>query len=232
MKLLDVGCGPGTITADLAALLPQGHVIGLEYAPEVLKQARETADKNGVTNVEFAVGDVHALKYADGTFDIVHAHQVLQHVGDPVQALREMKRVTKSGGIVAVRDSDFGGFIWYPEVPGMDEYFDLYRLVARSNGGEPCAGRRLHAWAREAGFDTAQITATAGTWCYYTPEERFWWSELWADRTVGSAFATSAIEKGHATKEDLEMHASTWRKWGEKEDGWFTLIHGEIIAPV
>ena len=73
-------CCPGTITADLAALVPQGHVTGLEHAPDVLEQARATAARRGLANIDFAVGDVHALDYPDGVFDIVHAHQVLHHV--------------------------------------------------------------------------------------------------------------------------------------------------------
>ena len=119
MKILDVGYGPGTITADLAASVPDGQVIGLEYAPDVLKQAQELADNRDLKNIRFAPGDVHALDYADGTFDVVHAHQVLQHLQDPVRALREMRRVTKPNGIVAVRDSDLGTFAWYPEIEGV-----------------------------------------------------------------------------------------------------------------
>ncbi len=156
MQILDIGCGPGTITADLAALVPDGQVTGLEHAPAVLEQARATADARGVDNVRFAVGDVHALDYPDNSFCVTHAHQVLQHVGDPVQALREMRRVTKPGGIVAVRDADYSAMTWYPEVEGMADWQQLYLRVARANGGEPDAGRRLHAWARQAGFDPAR----------------------------------------------------------------------------
>src|SRR4051794_25366866 len=189
MKILDIGCGPGTITADLAALVPDGHVTGVDHAPGILDQARATAAERGLTNVDFTVADVHALDHPDDTFCVVHAHQVLQHVGDPVQALREMVRVTKPGGIVAVRDSDYSAMTWYPEVAGMDDWRELYLRVTRANGGDPNAGRRLHAWARRAGFDPADVTVTTGTWCYHTPEERSWWSELWADRTVSSVYA-------------------------------------------
>ena len=73
-------CCPGTITADLAALVPQGHVTGLEHAPDVLEQARATAARRGLANIDFAVGDMHALDYPDGVFDVVHAHQVLHCV--------------------------------------------------------------------------------------------------------------------------------------------------------
>ncbi|KAF8495038.1 S-adenosyl-L-methionine-dependent methyltransferase, partial [Gautieria morchelliformis] len=206
LQILDVGCGPGTITADLASLVPKGHVTGLEYAPEVLTQARSTAAQRGLTNIEFVVGDVNGLDFPDGTFDVVHAHQVLVHVGDPVQALREMRRVAKPGGIVA--------------------------RVVRSNGAEPNAGRRLHVWARLAGIDPIGITATASTWCYRTPEERAWWSGLWAERIVATPFARSAVSGGYATEQDLAGIAQAWRDWGADEDGWFAVLHGEIICRV
>ncbi|MFB7630042.1 class I SAM-dependent methyltransferase [Streptomyces sp. NPDC056149] len=232
MQILDIGCGPGTITADLATLVPDGQVTGLEYAPAVLDRARATAAARGVENVRFTVGDVHALDFPDDTFCVTHAHQVLQHVGDPVQALREMRRVTKPGGIVAVRDSDYATMTWYPEVEGMTDWLDLYHRVARANGGEPDAGRQLHAWARQADFSPESIKATASAWCYQTAEERNWWSELWADRTVASSYAEIAIDNGHATHDDLTRIAAAWREWGAQEDGWFALLHGELLCRV
>ncbi|MDH6588311.1 SAM-dependent methyltransferase [Streptomyces sp. SAI-133] len=153
MRILDIGCGPGTITADLAALVPGGRVTGVDHAAGILDQARATAAARGLTNVDFAVADVHALDFPDDAFCVVHAHQVLQHVGDPVQALREMKRVTRPGGLIAVRDSDYAAMTWYPATAGLDDWLDLYRRVARANGGEPDAGRRLKSWALRAGAD-------------------------------------------------------------------------------
>jgi ubiquinone/menaquinone biosynthesis C-methylase UbiE len=232
MKVLDVGCGPATITADFAELVPQGSVIGIENAPGILKQAQDTIEKRGLKNVTFQVADVHKLPFEDGTFDVTHSHQVLQHVGDPVQALREMKRVTKPGGIVAARDADFGAMTWYPEVDGMEDWRALYLRVARSNGGEPNAGRRLHAWAHEAGFERKQITKSVGTWLYTTPEERAWWSELWADRTVASSFADTAIKNGVADKAALDSAAKAWRSWGNSEDAWYVIVNAEIICHV
>ncbi|MEU1513438.1 methyltransferase domain-containing protein [Streptomyces sp. NPDC005811] len=228
MRILDIGCGPGTITADLAALVPDGHVTGVDRAEDVLTQARATAADRCLANVDFAVADVHALEYPDDSFCVVHAHQVLQHVGDPVQALREMRRVTKPGGYVAVRDSDYSAMIWYPASAGMDEWQDLYRRVARANGGEPDAGRRLKSWALAAGF--TDITATSATWTFSSPQERAWWSGLWADRTLASAYAERAVEGGHATPEQLRAVSEAWREWGHQEDGWFAVLHGEILC--
>ncbi|MFD7299436.1 MULTISPECIES: class I SAM-dependent methyltransferase [Streptomyces] len=228
MRILDIGCGPGTITADLAELVPDGRVTGVDRAAGVLEQARATADGRGLRNVDFAVADVHALDHPDDTFCVVHAHQVLQHVGDPVQALREMKRVTRPGGWIAVRDSDYAAMTWYPASPGMDDWLALYRRVARANGGEPDAGRRLKSWALRAGL--TGITATSATWTFSTPEERAWWSGLWADRTLASEYARVAVGGGHATEEELRAVSEAWREWGRQEDAWFSVLHGEMLC--
>lgn len=231
LAVLDVGCGPGTITADLAALVaPGGSVTGVDAAEDVLRVARATAAERGLDGVRFDVADVHALPFPDDSFDVVHAHQVLQHVGDPVRALSELRRVCRPGGVVAARDSDYGAFTWYPRSPVLDGWLELYRTVARANGGEPDAGRRLKSWARAAGF--TDITATATNWCFATPEERAWWSGLWADRTTASVYARLAVDGGHTDPARLTAIADAWRAWGADEDGWFMVPHGEILCRV
>jgi len=230
MTILDIGCGPGTITVDLASYVPQGHITGLERVGDVLTQARALANEKGVTNIDFVEGDANALDYADGTFDVVVCHQVLQHVQDPVGILKEMKRVAKVGGLVAARESDYAGFVWYPEVQGLEDWRALYLKVARSNGGEPNAGRMIHAWVRKAGFRVDGITSSSSTWCYNTKEEIAWWSGLWAERTLASSFAKTSVDGGLATKSDLDEISEAWQKWGAQEDAWFSVFHGEIIC--
>ncbi|MFF8828281.1 methyltransferase domain-containing protein [Streptomyces sp. NPDC015131] len=231
LDVLDVGCGPGTITADLAALVaPGGSVTAVDAAPGVLEGAREVARERGLDQVRFTVADAGALPFPDASFDVVHAHQVLQHVGDPVRVLAEMRRVCRPGGLVAARDSDYAAFAWYPEVPELDTWLALYRRVARGCGGEPDAGRRLASWARRAGF--TDVTAGAGVWCFASPEERAWWSGLWADRTTSSDYATRAVDGGHATRAGLAAIAEGWRAWGRREDGWFLVPHGEVLCRV
>src|SRR2546429_784536 len=133
MALLDVGCGPGTITVDLAARIAPGRVTAVEVSADALELARAEAERRGRSNIEFVVSDVHALDLPDDTFDVVHAHQVLQHVADPVAALREMRRVTRPGGIVAARDGDYAGFIWFPALPELDQWLAVYRPGAPAN---------------------------------------------------------------------------------------------------
>ncbi|MEV4115011.1 methyltransferase domain-containing protein [Nonomuraea sp. NPDC049695] len=226
MKVLDVGSGPGTITADLAGLV--GHLTASEVSEEALGLARAELTARGVENVDFAVADVHALDFPDDTFCVVHAHQVLQHVGDPVRALREMRRVTKPTGYAAVRDSDYSAFAWYPLLPELDEWMALYQKVARGNGGEPDAGRRLLSWARAAGF--TDVTATSSTWCFATPDDRAWWGGMWADRILSSSMAEQALASGAATEADLRRISEGWLKWAAAEDGWISVLHGEILC--
>ena len=227
--LLDVGCGPGTITADLAELVgPTGRVVAVDTSPQVLEQAAEHVAARGLDNVVFEVADVHGLRFSDGEFDVVHAHQVLQHVADPVAALREMRRVTAPGGTVAARDADYAAMTWYPQPAALDEWAALYQRVSRANGGEPDAGRRLLSWARAAGF--TDIEAGSSTWTYATPEQRAWWGGMWADRILQSAVAGAALAEGFATQEGLERISAAWREWAAADDGWFAVLHGEVLA--
>ncbi len=187
LDVLDVGCGPGTITIDLAHRVAPGRVVGIEPAAEPLQRARATAAEVGADNVAFAPGDIYAFDVGDDTFDVVHAHQVLQHLGDPVAALREMLRVCRPGGLVAARDADYAAMTWYPADPRLDRWLQIYRAVARGNGAEPDAGRRQPAWARAAG--ATEMTPGASVWCHAAPEDRAWWGGMWADRIVSSAIA-------------------------------------------
>ena len=226
LDVLDVGCGPGTITADLARRVAPGAVVGIDRSDEVVDLARPAAA--GLDNVRFEVGDVYALADADASFDVVHAHQVLQHLSDPVAALREMRRVCRPGGVVAARDADYASFAWAPLDERLDRWLDVYRAVARANRAEPDAGRHLLGWAHAAGFDT--VVATASVWCFSTPDDRAWWGGLWADRMRSSSVGDQAVEAGICTRADLDAMAEAFTEWAAHPDAWFAVLHGEIVA--
>lgn len=228
MRVIDVGCGPGTITLDLATSVAPGLVVGVDVVPKPLDVARSKAKVRGDTTTRFVLGDIYALDIEDDAFDVVHAHQVLQHLSDPVAALREMRRVCRPGGIVAARDADYGAMTWYPADPRLDDWLELYQVVARGNDAEPDAGRRLLAWAHAAGFD--EVTGSADTWCYASAADRAWWGGLWADRVAGSALADQALTRGLATHARLQELAQGWRDWAAHPDGWFAVLHGQILA--
>jgi SAM-dependent methyltransferase len=227
-RVLDVGCGPGTITIDIAGRVAPGQVVGLDSADDAIAAARGAAAEAGVTNLELAVGDVYALDHDDDSFDVVHAHQVLQHVADPVAALREMRRVCRPSGVVAARDSIYRAMSWYPADPALDQWLATYCAVAEANGGEPDAGSHLRSWALDAGFGA--VTATASAWCYASDDERAWWGGLWADRVQTTALGTRAVELGLATPDTVTQMADAWRSWAAVPDAWFAVLHGEILA--
>jgi 2-polyprenyl-3-methyl-5-hydroxy-6-metoxy-1,4-benzoquinol methylase len=227
-RLLDVGCGPGTLTVDLARRVAPGGVIGIDIAPTVVAEATEHAAEAGVTNVRFESGDFRDHRFEDASFDVVHVHQVLQHLRDPVDAVTRMARLVRPGGIMAAREADYSAMTWAPADHRLDRWLDLYLEVTRQNGAEANAGRWLLRWAHAAGL--SDVTYTTSTWTFATPAERGWWAELWAERTIASSFAGQAIGYGITTESELESIAEGWREWAQEPDGVFIVVHGEIVA--
>jgi ubiquinone/menaquinone biosynthesis C-methylase UbiE len=228
--LLDVGCGPGTLTCDLADRVAPGATHGMDTSAEVVAAATAEAEARGTANVSFFAGDLYALEAEDDSFDVVHAHQVLQHLTDPVAALRELRRVMAPDGVVAVRDSDYASFTWAPVDSRLTRWLELYHQVTERNGAEADAGRHLKGWARAAGF--TDVIVSSSTWTYADPEDRAWWGDLWADR-VGlpdSALASQALEYGLSTAEELADLAAAWRAWATEDDGVFVVLHLEVLA--
>lgn len=227
MSLLDVGCGPGTITVDLAERLAPGRVVGVDTSDVALQMAREVAHHRGV-DATFRAGDAYALAADAGEYDVVHAHQVLHHLARPVDAIREFGRVAGPEGLVALREVDYGGIVWWPEVPALAEWLDLFLRIGRALGGEPSAGRRLLAWAHEAGVTVEE--AGASVWSYASPEDRAWFADSWAQRATESDYARHAQEFGFADRAGLQRIAEGWRTWAAAPDGWLAMPHGEVLA--
>jgi len=228
MELLDIGCGPGTITLDLAGLVAPGRTVGLDREAQIIEGAEQLRSDRQVGNASFQVGDVYGLEFAEGSFDVVHAHQVLQHLRDPVAALTEMRRVLRPGGRLAVRDSDYGAKIWAPQDERLDRWMALYHQVTRANGAEADAGRFLPGWVRSAGFEDVRVSTS--TWTFADPETCRWWGELWADRVELSSFAEQAVGYGFADAAELATIADAWRRWSVDPGALVVIIGVEVLA--
>lgn len=228
LDLLDVGCGPGTITLDLAARVAPGRVTAIDYSADVIAQAETLRAAEAIDNVTFTEGSVYALDAADASYDIVHAHQVLQHLTDPVAALVELRRVLRPDGVLAVRDSDYGAFVWAPDDPLLNRWLELYHQITSANEACADAGRYLLGWVQRAGF--TDITASSSNWTYAGDELRAWWGDLWADRVVQSSYADQAVEYGLSDEAELIAIAGAWRNWAVQPDGLFIVVHAEILA--
>jgi SAM-dependent methyltransferase len=230
LDLLDVGCGPGTLTFDLARSVAPGRVVGIDAAADVVAAARADALAECTVPVSFEVADLFALPFADHSFDVVHAHQVLQHVADPVGALVEMRRVCRPGGVVAARDGDYPTFTFAPADRDIDRAIAAYGELTRINRARWDAGRQLLGLAHAAGFE--EVVASASAWCFATPPEREWWGGLWADRFAApdSVLGAQLLAHGIADRDDLDAFGAGWRRWAASPDGWFAMLHGEILA--
>lgn len=224
--LLDLGCGPGSITLDLAEWVDSA--VGIDAAPEAIGRAEDDRERRGIANATFLVGDVYGLDYPAEMFDVVYAHQLLQHLADPVAALREAHRVLKPGCIVAVRDADYGTMVHDPHDPLIDRWLELYHQIARRNGGEPDAGRRLRGWASAAGF--VDITPSTSTWTYSTAAAVDRWRRLWTSRLRQARMGRDLVREEIATPQEVEEMAAAFDSWAETDEPFFAFLHGEVLA--
>jgi SAM-dependent methyltransferase len=226
--VLDVGCGPGTITAGLARRVAPGETIGIDMSPGVIETAKALVNKESTDGLSFEVGNVYQPRFAADSFDAIFAHQVLQHLRRPSEALLCMRALLASDGVIGVREVDWGGTTFYPDNPGMRRFLDLYYELARRNGGEPNAGRHLRHWFREAGFAATRVSTS--TTCYADAAATREWGETYAQRTLHSNIGDKALEYGLATRRELASIAAGWRAWGEDPDAFFCLSHTEVVA--
>lgn len=230
-KILDLGCGPGSITIDLALVVPDGEVTGGDAVAAVVQQAQTLAKERQVENVSFQQMDGNQLPFDDGTFDVVYCHQTLQHVGNPSHLLKEMRRVTKQGGWVAARDADYKAFAWFPEHPGLDKWLSLYQKIAKANGAEPNAGRYLPSWARDAGFASEDVQFSWSVWNYQEEAGKAFGAS-WVDRAVHSSYATGAKQHGLASDEEIQEISKAWDEWSKTDDRFIVIPSGEILCRV
>jgi SAM-dependent methyltransferase len=157
MACLDLGCGGGDVTLELARLVgPEGKVVGVDIDPTVLAIARQDAEAQHWENVEFRQSRIGESEF-DPQFDLVYARFLLTHLKDPSGALLLMQRALRPGGRVVVEDIDFRGHFCYPDCPALGRYVELYTQAAQQAGGDPNIGPRLPELLLAAGLERVQM---------------------------------------------------------------------------
>ena len=152
MRVLDCGCGPGTLTCDLAQLLARGGVVGLDAATSQIEMAQARAATMGLRNASFRAADVYALPFEAASFDAVFSHALMEHLADPLAAAREFHRVLKPGGSVGLCAPDWRGFLFSPETPELVAAVKCFTDAQNAGGGDVRCGHKLREYALEAGF--------------------------------------------------------------------------------
>ncbi|KAK5128086.1 hypothetical protein LTR85_005203 [Meristemomyces frigidus] len=229
-SILDVGCGTGSITIDLARLVPDGQVIGIDVNegqqhPDWLAQARDPAQEQGVTNVEFRPRNVLDMKdFEADTFDVVHAHQVLLHVPDQLTGLREMRRAAKSaGGLVSSGDNTRP--ILVPAEPILTAQFAKFDALSHARGANPEFGEASHITAHDAGFAWESIEMSSWAWEFSGREGRQAWAAAAKD-----SFRAVAVKAGVATEEEMDVAKQHWEEWGEKPEARFMALDAGLLC--
>ena len=162
MRVLDCGCGPGSITLGLAEAVAPGEVVGVDIEPSQIDLARDQAAKRGCPNVRFEVADVLQLPYPDASFDAIFGHTILMQFQDQLPMLNEVYRVVKPGGVVGFREPAFDGNISEPPEGARHQFFTLFIRMLQHNGSSPLVGRQLRALLGRAGFANSVMSASYG----------------------------------------------------------------------
>lgn len=158
-RILDVGCGTGDVTIELAGLVaPTGRAVGVDASDQMLTAARARATAAGVA-ATFEVGNATGLAFPDDAFDAVRSERTLQWVADPRTAMAEMVRVTRPGGRICVTDTDWASLI--VEHPSPEVSARFFAALAGLRGDQTTVGRRLVNLLRDAG--ATEVTGTAQT---------------------------------------------------------------------
>jgi ubiquinone/menaquinone biosynthesis C-methylase UbiE len=229
MTLVDCGCGPGTITVDLAQLVSPAGVVGLDVERGQIVLASQQAAMQSVSNVRFQQASVYQIPFPDESFDAAFLHGVLEHLLRPVVALKEVRRVLKQGGVLGTRHADFGGFILEPAPPPLDQFASLFERLMRVNGGDPHAGRHQLRWLRKAGFNRLDVSASYDCWTR-TPDDAQSNARFLAALVGNCDFASRLVCAGIADRPALERMGRSFVKWGADPNAFAAEAWGEAVA--
>ena len=210
MHVLDVGCGPGSITIGIAERVGSGRVTGVDLDESQVALAKRAAAEHEITNADFQTGDAYALAFDDAHFDALYCNALLEHVSDPVRAMREFYRVLKPGGVVGVAGPHWSRFLIAPMDPALAVAVDAFTALQRSNGGDVDVGGKLSQLALEAGFERVKLRAA------YQNYDPVW--------LMTETLIATLDEAGQSAC------AQTWREWSNLPHATFAMAWGRCIG--
>lgn len=219
MRILDCGCGPGTITIGLAEVVAPGEVIGIDINEIQIAQAREDSANRGITNVRFETATAYKLPFPDASFDAAFSNAVLSHLSEPVVALTEIRRLLKPGGVIGIRNPDVDGQVFAPAAPLLERSTQIYAQLVAANGGNAKIGKHHKGLLRQAGFTDVAISATYEV--YDSDEAVRHWGQTLAQAWAEEAFVEQLIRNGFASLEEIRDMSRAWQVWSDDSDAFF-----------
>lgn len=227
MRLLDCGCGPGTITFGFTDIIAPGLAVGIEVEASLAGLAREAAHYREIRCAHFAAADIYNLPFEVAYFDAIFISAVLGNLREPVRGLREAYRVLKPGGLIGLKEFDHGGDLLHPTDPWLEAYDALYRRLRRANGHDPESGRKAGAWLLEADFHDLKVSA-----CYASATNPRGLQHL-AEVSItmlAETWGDEYMKRGWATADDIRHMGQAWRKFAQTPGAFQAQAWCEAIA--
>ncbi len=227
-RILDFGCGPGTLSVSLAKAVAPGELHGVDMEESQIELARSVAKASGQDNTTFHVGDVTDLPFEDGFFDVAHCRNVLMHVPDTAAVLAEVKRVLKPGGLIGCREMISASSFTYPEFDVMGKSWDMFQDLLAADDGHPQMGKELKGHILSAGFSNPRITASFDA--YSAPEDvlfTFGFASKWL---LSPEITEAAIKYGAATEGLVKAVRDAYDRWKDHPGAICGVAFGEAVA--
>lgn len=225
MKILDCGCGPGTITIGLARMIAPGEVVAVDIEEEQLKIAYENAKKAGIGNIEFKQASTLNLPFEDETFDVVFSQATLSHLKHPALAIIEQKRVLKVGGIIATRDPYRGHkYFIYPQSKLLAEALAFYFRPLIDQGGDVDLGIKLAELFHAAGLKEIQHTLVCDN---YGAAKA---AEFYSQAIMEAPYYKKLLANNEVTLEQLKEYQQAWIDFSKIPGAYYGFMWGEAVG--
>ena len=228
LRVLDFGCGPGTISMGLATAVHPGELQGIDMEASQIEMARAAAASGGHDNASFRTGDVTALPFEDDSFDVAHCHAVLMHVPDTQAVLAEVKRVLKPGGIVSCREMIGDSTFFAPDVDDLSGAMATFLKLLEANRGHPQMGKELKGAILEAGFTDVEAGAS------FEPYSAIEDIHFFHGFAAGWFFSPDVVEvitkHGLASPEQIDAWRLALDGWRDHPGAFAAIGWGEVLA--
>ena len=228
LRVLDFGCGPGTISVGLAEAIAPGVLHGIDMEESQISLARAVAETQGQENAVFQVGDATALPFEDGFFDVAHCHNVLMHVPDTRSVLAEVYRVLKPGGLIGCREMICGSSFVHPDFGILGETWRMFEDLLEADDGHAQMGKDIKTHLLDTGFVNVEINAVFTS--YSTPEDVALAYGLATGWFLTPAITEAAIKYGAATRKLCDDLMVAFDKWKNHPGAFAAVAFGETIA--